>query len=256
MNKQDSAVDEFFGNLPSEDKKGQDIFDDKKELPKEEAPVKETDPEEVPDDIKNRQHRRLEVKLQKERESNIALAERVKILSEQDKFAKDVEIDPRIAKMFDTTEVGKENALRLSEVLHDMSSKAKEQALQEVEQRKQAERQEEKQYNDLIDTQLESIEDEFNVDVTSNAPAARKTRNEFLKMVQDLSPKDESGELTGYADFRTTFQLYKERNVEKVDNSRQKEIASRSMQKSSTSDSGESKTTPGFRGWQRDYGLE
>lgn len=256
MDKQNSAVDEFFKDLPSEDKKGQDIFDEKKEKPEKSSEASEKEEEEVvPDSLKNRQHRRLEAKLQKERESNIALAERVAILSEQDRFAKDVEIDPRIARMFDTTDVGKENAKTLATVLSDMTAKAKDQALQEIENKQVQEQSERRKHEEFIDNQLEAIEDEFNVDVTSDAPAARKARREFLEMVNNLSPKDQDGELTDYADFRSTFELYKDKSVEKVDNTRQKEIASRSMQKSGSSSSGEKAITPGFRGWERDYNI-
>lgn len=251
-----SSVDEFFKDLPSEDKKEQDIFDDKKEEKKDDpAPEKGEKDEEVPESLKNRQHRRLEQKLQRERESNIALAERVKILSEQDKFAQDVEIDPRIAKMFDTSEVGKENALRLHEVMQDMSARAKQEALQEIQNQQVKEREEQKSYESFIDDELEGLEDQFNVDLTSDAPQARKARREFLEMVQKLSPKDDEGTITGYADFGAVFEEYQSKHTEKVDNTRQKEIASRSMQKSGQSSGGEPKITPGFRGWEKDFNL-
>ncbi len=256
MNEQKGAtVDEFFKNLPTEDKREQDVFDEKnKEEPKV-TPEKDVDPEDAPESIKNRQHRRLEQKLQRERESNIALAERVKMLSEQERFAKEVEIDPRIAKMFDSSDLGKENALRLNEVIHDMSAKAKEEALQEIQVQKETERAEQKSYEDFIDNELESLEDQFNVDLTSDSPKARKARREFLEMVQKLSPKDDEGTITGYADFGAVFEEYQTKSVEKVDNSRQKEIASRSMTRSGDSGAPAPKVTSGFHGWERDYNL-
>lgn len=254
-NEQQHAVDEFFKGLPSEDKAEQDVFADKKPVA-DKAEDKVKDPEEVPESIKNRQHRRLEEKLQKERESNIALAERVKMLSEQDKFSKDTDIDPRIAKMFDTSDVGKENALRLAEILNDMSSKAKQDALQEIANQQESERVEQKSYEEFIDNELEALEDQHNVDLTSDSPQARRARREFLELIEKLSPKDEEGTITGYADFGSTFELYKERHTEKVDNTRQKQIASRSMERGGSS-GGESQTkvTPGFRGWEKDYNL-
>lgn len=258
MNEQKgSSVEEFFKGLPTEDKREQDIFDEKKkEEPKtEEAPEKEVDPEEVPDSLKNRQHRRLEQKLQKERESNIALAERVKILSESDRFAEESKIDPRIAKMFDTSDVGKENALRLHEVMQDMSARAKQEALEEIQNQQVKEREEQKSYEGFIDNELESIEDQYNIDLTSDAPKARKARREFLELVQSLSPKDEDGTITGYADFGSTFEVYQQTHTEKVDNSRQKELASKLMQKSGNSETPTPQITSGFRGWEKDMNI-
>lgn len=263
MKDEHKTVDEFFNSLPSEDKKGQDIFEDGKSTNAEKKPEpekeKEIEPEEVPDEIKNRRHRRLEEKLQAERESNIALAERVKILSEQDKFTKETSIDPRIGKLFDTsTDLGKENAQRLADLLSDYSTKAKEEALREIADKQLEEKEEQKSYENFIDKGLESLEDRYNIDLTSDAPQARKARREFLEMVEKLSPKDDEGSITGYADFDSTYEIYKEKHTEKIDNSRQKEIASRSMQKSNSSSGSESqkKISPGWDGWKRDYGLE
>lgn len=255
-----NEIDKFFDDLPKQDQKVADVFNDKKpeEAPEKEEEVienKEESPEEG-EPRKNRRHRRIEEQLQKEREANIALAERVKILSEVDKFAKDEGIDPRIAKMFDGSDIGKENALRLSEVISDMSAKAKEEALQEIEQREARKQEEQKEYESFIDNELESLEDEYNVDLTSDAPSARKARRELLEMVSDLSPKDENGTITGYADFHSTFQvLQKTRTEQKVDNSRRAEIASKSMQRSGNNSPQRTDVTPGFRGWEKDFGL-
>ena len=106
-----------------------------------------------------------------------------------------------------------------------------------------------------IDSQLEAIEDAYGVDITSETPQATKRRQEFLGLVEKLSPKGEGGIVTDYADFGTTYELYDETHKEKIDNSRQKEIASRSMTRSGSAKSAERTATPGFRGWERDYGL-
>lgn len=257
MEKQ-STVDEFFSKLPAEDKEDANIFDEKHpeaEKPKEEDP----DPEQVPESLKDRQHRRLQMRLQAEREANIALTERLKVVSEMDKFAKDTEglVDPLIAKMFDNSDVGKENALRLSQALKGMKDTAKQEAIAEIKAEQQAVIAEQKKYEDQIDNELESLEDQFNIDLTSDSPKARKARREFLELVQKVSPKDENGDITGYADFGTTFELYQEsQKQEKPDNSRQKEIASRSMQRSGQTQGATRKITPGFDGWKKDYGNE
>ncbi len=254
---ENNTVDEFFKDLPSDDKKDADIFSETKPTEQVETKKEEEAEETDSDSRKNRRHRRLEEQLQRERESNIALNERLKVLSETERFAKDVEIDPRIAKMFDSTDVGKENALRLADVLSDMTSKAKEEALREIESEKQKTAQEQREYESLIDSELESLEDAHNVDLTSNSPQARKTRREFLEMVQSLSPKDDDGTITGYADFGSAFEIYqKTKQDTKVTNPRQREIASKSMQRSSSQTDTERQVTPGFNGWRKDFGLE
>jgi len=252
--KQNSAVDEFFKDLPSEDKKGQDIFDEKKETPVPEKAKEEE--EEVPESLKNRQHRRLEQRLQKERESNIALAERIKVLSEVDRVAKEnKDIDPRLIRVFGPTEEGKEVAKHFSEILAETKQSAREEALREIEQQQERIQEEQRSYEEFIDNELESLEERFEIDLTSDAPQARKTRRELLELVEKLSPKDADGTITNYADFESTFEVYREKSKEKVDNTRRKEIASRGMQGSGSQAGSQPSITPGFRGWERDYNI-
>lgn len=256
-----SQVDEFFKQLPDEDKTERDIFDEKKPTvvePTVDPKKDEDDPEKAPESIKDRRHRRLEARLQQEREANIALNERVKTLSEMDKFTKEVgdEVIGDIAKMFDSSDIGKENALRLSKVIREQSALAKEEAIREFKREQDEAVQEQKKYESLIDNELESLEDQYNIDLTSDAPKARKTRREFLELVSELSPKDESGEITNYADFESTFKVYQKTQTEdKVDNTRREEIASRSMQRSNSNTETVKKITPGFSGWKTDYGV-
>jgi len=66
----------------------------------------------------------------------------------------------------------------------------------------------EKQFEQMIESNFEEIEDSFGVDLSSNTPAARKARTEFLELVQKLSPKDASGAITAYADFPSTWEIY------------------------------------------------
>jgi hypothetical protein len=252
-----STVDEFFDKLPSEDKESADIFDEKKpEAIKPKAD--DIDPEEVPESIKDRRHRRLEQKLQAERESNIALSTRLNTLSEMDKFAKDNagEVNPDIAKMFDNSEVGKENALRMSKVLRESEERAEQRAIERLEAKQAAAAEEQKKYENQIDTELETLEDQYNVDLTSDSPKARKARRELLEAVQEISPKDENGDIIAYADFDATFKQYQRSlKEEKPDNSRRQEIASRSMQRSSGTSGDTPKITRGFDGWKTDYKL-
>lgn len=251
----ENTIDEFFKGLPDDDKEDANIFDENKpevkEVQKEEEKSEEDDT--TP---KERRYRRLEKKYQAEREANIALAERAKTLSEMDKFAKEVgdEVHPDIAKMFDSSEVGKENALRLSKVLKENKKEAQENALREFEERQVKIAEENKKLEDSIDNQLEEIEEEFDVDLTSNSPKAIKTHREFLQLIQKLSPKDEKGDIINYADFHSTFETYQEmKSEQKVDNSRREEIANRSMRRSSSNTEKPIARSRGFDGWKTDY---
>lgn len=230
-----NEVDKFFGDLPSEDKKIAEILEEKK--PESIVPEKDKGETEDEGDIrKNRRHRRLEEQLQREKESNIALNERIKVLSETEQFQRtistDGDTDSRLTEIFGNTDEGKKIAKHFGEILKDATEKVREQTLKDIEDRKSQEIQEQKQYESLIGEKLENLEDQYDIDLTSNSPKAQKARREFLEMVQTLSPKDENGTITDYADFDSTFELYQSKQEKPQSNDRREEIASRSMQRS------------------------
>ena len=227
-----STTEEFLKGLDGDEKKvDNSMFNDT--VP---AKAVETEDEVVAESVKNRRHKRLEAQLRAEQESNIALAERIKVLSEVEKFSKEnSSVDPDIAKLFDASESGKENALRLSAKFQEFEQRAEERAIARLREEQRSAQQEQKNLESFIDNQFEALEDEYNVDLTSDAPAARKARREFGELLEKVSPKDESGEIKEYADFFSTFELYKSQKSETP--SRNKEIASRSMQRSGVVDS-------------------
>lgn len=246
-----NEIDKLFEGLPSEDKKEADIFDETKVPAKEEA--KEESKEDEP--RKNRRHRRLEAQLEAEREARIRAEERASALSEHSKHETAATLDERILKIYgNETPEAREAGKLLQETLVDFSSRAKKEALEEFEQRQEEISKQQKEFESFIDAELESIEEDYNVDVTSDAPVARKARKEFLEIVQKLSPKDENGTITGYADFTAAWEMYTETKDRASTKSKQKELADRSMEKSgSGSNTVEKAPTPGFRGWMRDY---
>ena len=235
---QENEVDKLFSDLPSQDKQEADIFSEKPKV-EAEVPAKDTDEEEG---RKNRRHRRLEEQLTKERESNIALNERIKALSEAQDFTRefikkdrDEDLDPDLIRVFGDTPEGKEIARIMEKKMESVTSRAEERALEKLLAQRSQEDNEVKQYESLIDSQIESVEDEYNVDLSSGTPTAKKARKEFLDMIVKLSPKDEEGNITNYADFQSTFEVYQS-TIEKPNASRNKELASRSMQKSGQAD--------------------
>lgn len=262
-----NEIDKFFGDLPGDDKNLQNVFDGKETEKPTDPPVVtpeqgegEGKEDEGSDDIrKNRRHRRLEDKIRQKDEMLIALNERVKVLSEVGQSNQSSTEVPAewTALMGDSPEAQKAWQLQ-SKLLQQATDQAKQEALKEFKDEAARAVQEQKNFESFIDTELETLEEEHGIDLTSNAPAARKARREFLEMVQSLSPKDESGAITDYADFNSTFDVYKKtRKPEKPDETvaRQKEIASKTMQKPSSSGAAPQQITPGFRGWMRDYNL-
>lgn len=250
MENEKSEVDKLFEGLPSEDKQEQDIFGDR---PKGETPI--VPEKDIDEPHKNRRHRRLEEALQTEREARIAAEARAQALLESN-LPKPVEgdVDPRWLQMYgDTPEARKAWQLQ-KDILTDYGQKVREETLYEIETRQRKEVQEQSQWESFIGSNLEAIEDQFNVDVTSNSPSASKMRREFLSLVENLSPKDGDGNITNFADFNATWEMYQSKQ-ERPDATRNKDIASRSMNKGGSSPSLEKEVTPGFFGWKKDLNI-
>lgn len=251
-NEQQSEVDKFFAELPNENKEEVNIFDDKKVV----EPEKEITTEEDEDSPKNRRQRRLEAKLQSERESNIILAERLRAATEEKKAVQEnPDVDPRLIRIFGVGEKETELAKLFTGLLSETKESAREEALNEIAQIEQSGQAEVAKAEEAIDLQLEAIEDKYGIDITSNTTQATKARTQFLELVEKLSPKDAEGNITEFADFGTAFELYQDKYSEKIDNSRNKSIASRSMTRSSSPSSQKQAITPGFDGWKKDFGL-
>ncbi len=251
MEPKPSAQEEFLKGL-GEDQKA--TFAEPASSEKETDKKVDTDvsEEETEEEAKNRRERRLIAKIQKEREANIALNERVKTLTEQDRFVKDnsKDVDPDILKLFAQDESGKAGAALLQKKLQEIEERASERAYRQLQEARDADESEQAKAEEFIDNQLESLEEKYNIDLTSNSPRAKKARTEFLEVVERLSPKDTDGSIKDYADFDGAFDIYRTSKKEVVDNSRNKEVAARSMTRSGTTTPTESKTFKTNNGFQ------
>lgn len=238
MNKE-NEIDKLFADLPKDDQQVADVFGENKPKPEDKVPAKDENKEgaDVPEEPgkephKNRRHRRLEQQLQEEREARIRAEALAQARSEASSFNRDVgEVDQRWIAIYGDTPESKQAFKLYQEMVKEHTAALKEDALKAIKaEQAEAERQQ-REFESFIDTGLEDIEDEFGVDLTSNAPAAKKARREFLELIETLSPKDENGDLTGYADFFGTWEIYqlKKGQTDKPDASRNKELAARSM---------------------------
>lgn len=225
MNDQNELQD-FLKELPNEDKNESNLFGENLEATAEQAEGTETPAKEEP--YKNRRHRRLESQLQTEREENIRLKALAEGRNEARQFAQENNVDERLLEMYGNTDEGKKAARLHMELLNDATSKGKDLALQELKEERAREADAQKKYETFIDSELEALEDEHGIDLTSDAPAARKLRREFLEAVQKLSPKDTDGTITNFADFGGVWDSFSEKRA-KPDNSRRQQIADRSM---------------------------
>jgi len=211
--------------------------------------------EELPADLKNRHIRRLEEKIAREREDNIRLATELKTRSEYERFnkdTKDIQVDEALITLYGDDENGRKAAQLHQQLLDRTAARARQEALEEF-QRAQATADQEVEVNgQFIDSQLEEIEDTFQVDLSGTTARSKEVRNGFLDFVAKISPKDSSGAIVEYADIPSAWELYQER-LERP-NSRQREIGNRSMARSSSQVEHKTKDEAG-EAWLKAQGI-
>lgn len=213
-----------------EEKEGESVIDTALVPAKEEKEVLD-DPELQDESVKNRRHRRLEAKLLAEREEKIAYKARLEALAEAQKFRTDATSDTEetLARIFGTNTPEAQEATKLfKKALDNEREKAVQTALEKFKAEQSKSQEEAKSKAGAVDTILEQIEDEHNVDLTSEKAA--DTRKGYIKLLEKLSPKDSQGNVIAYADPEAVWEEYQLRS-KKSDTTR-RELASRSMVRS------------------------
>lgn len=253
-----------FSKFLDEIKEGQpktleQVLDVKEEVPPKQEEVAKETPEKESEPRKNRHHRRLEKQLEEERIARAAAEARANALLES-KVGKtdDDAVHSLLIQLYGNEERGKEAANVNRKALEIIEQRATERALAEFERRQAEQNAEVVKHEQYLDSEFESLEDEYNVDFTSNAPAARKARNEMLEILEKISPKNEEGDIKEYADMSGVYEMWKLQHSQgKTDNSRQKELASRTMAGGSMSEQKPQPKDPGrFANWRQWAGLE
>lgn len=232
-----SAMEEFLGDIPvaGQQKQTEDVFD--KPLDGKEVIDPEKGGDTEPEPRKNRHHRRLEAKYQAEREVNIGLAARLEAMSEAQKFIKDTNasnVDENLIRLYGNDEKGLLAAKITQDLLNKTKVEARQEALDAFTKQQEDAAQEVAAHRSELDEMLEEVEDEFNVDLTSDEPTAIKARQGFYKMLEKVSPKNKEGVVTDYADPLATWEFYQQQN-KSTDTNRAKDLGSRSMVKSGSS---------------------
>ncbi len=192
-----------------------------------------TEPEEKV--LKNRMERRQAEKIQRLREENLVLAERLKLLAEQreDKTTDDKDYLKKVERIFGTVdEKGQYDPNRaqatetLKSALAEAVEDARMKAIKEFETRQsetsRAEREAVEQNEEFLDDAFAEVQDTFGIDMDSP-----KERNAYIELLEEMSPKDRSGEIIEYADPMAVAKVYLK--VRNSPTNQAKEVASRSM---------------------------
>lgn len=117
--------------------------------------------------------------------------------------------------------------------LGSLEENAAQKALNEFQAQAEAQKEEDQKAQRELDDSFEEIEETYSVDLTSNAPTARKARSEFVDYIRKIAPKNEEGEVIAFPDLNAAFEEFQERNKRAPTNTRAKDLASRGMSRSS-----------------------
>lgn len=238
-----NEVDDFLSQVKGESKGDPFIADESDPLAsKGEGTKSEIVTDKVEDDTKPLPfHKDPKVQRYIERE----IGKRIKDIkpSEVQQFAKEVGVSED--ELTDTLVeiIGNDTPQKVAAVkkfrsqLEGLKKAGAQEALSEIRQQAEADQAEQAEAVEEINEAFDAIEEEFDVDLTSNTTAARKERNDFIDFVKRVSPKDENGDVMQYPDFQETWKLFQSTKKPSTDNKRAKDIASRSMTRSTDSGS-------------------
>jgi hypothetical protein len=116
---------------------------------------------------------------------------------------------------------------RFENVLEKGTQRARQEALQELDSRQNEQVRADQEAEEELSTAFDTIEDTFDVDITSSNPIARKTRQDFITYVEKIAPKDRNGEIRDYPDMVSAWETFSD--MRKSQPSRAKELASRGI---------------------------
>lgn len=226
----DNEVDKFLEGLNDEPKS--DPFEQSKEDPfeAEEAEEKAEEKEEKPLPF----HKDPKVQKFIDKEISKRMADMKPV--EADKPVKESASEDSLTDVL-TRIIGNDTPEKLSAIkefrreLGTLEEKGAQKALKELEDRSSKERQKEEEAERELVEAIDAIEESFEVDLTSNTPAAKKMKDDFFKFVTRVSRKDQNGQVIEYPDFQETFSLFKETSKPQANN-KAKELSSRSMSRS------------------------
>lgn len=231
MANETNAVAEFLKDEPKE----KSMFEPEKTIFSEETPKEEeTKEEEVQAEKSLPFHK--DPKVQRYVEKKIAKAlEAAPKPTEVQQFKSDTEdeITDVLVRIIGNDTPEKQSAIKdFRKVLGSLEEKGANKALAEFKRQVEEQAEEDRRALRELNESFEEIEETYDVDLSSNTPAARKIRSEFVAYVTKIAPKNEEGEPIAYPDMNSAFEEFQERSKRVPSNTKAKELASRGMSRS------------------------
>lgn len=158
---------------------------------------------------------------------------------EETKFREDIKDEINLPSSFvkligNDTEEKRQVLKDMSDYLSSLPEKAKEKFLEEQREAVQAQEREDAAAVEELNTSFEEIEENYDVDLSSNSAQAKKTRSEFVDYIRKIAPKNEDGEVVAFPDLISAFEEFQEKGKRALpNNSKAKNLASRGLTRSS-----------------------
>ena len=175
---------------------------------------------------KNRYTRRREAEAQRLRDEVLQLSERVKTLSEVQKFREEAGDDPlkKIEAIYGTDTPEKLAATNLlKEALSGMKESAKTEIQKEWESRINEDTEVQKEADSEVDNFLDQVEEDYGLDMSNQS-----VREGYITLMEKMSPKYKDGNIKEFADPDAVAETYLALQKRQT-SGRAKELASRSM---------------------------
>lgn len=210
MAQENNSVQQFLNDIPTEDN-APSILDEKIEFPgteTREAPAPEKG-EPTNRAKERRRFREWEERLAEREQALIRQEERYKALEELKRQSAPQDVPVEWLRIHGDSPESRE-AWRYNQEL--LTQKVKE-AREELQATFRAEREQEiraeRQAAQELEDGISSLEEEYSIDLSSNSPAARKARADYLEALTAISPKDrDTGEIKDYGDPHAAYELY------------------------------------------------
>lgn len=177
----------------------------------------------------NRRERRLMQRLQEEKDSSIFLAGKLAAREEaRSSVSEETDYLKTVERIYGTETPEAQLATdMLKKALLGVRDDAENRAYTRFSDERQKEREAEAKANQELDSYIDDIEDTYGVELTESQEKA------YFQLLQKMSPKDNMGNVTSYADPYSVFEVFQER-LKKAP-SRAKDLSARSMTESGAS---------------------
>ncbi len=232
MDNNQSAMDKFLSGL-EDGSENKDPFNKITEEPKEES--KDEPLQEVVEEKPLAFNKDPKIQRFIEKEITKRLADFKP--TETEKFVQETKGEDRTTDVL-TRLIGNDTPEKLSmikefkSILEEGTVKAKQEAIAELESRQRQEVEADREAETELENAFDTIEETYDVDITSNSSLARKTRQEFVSFVEKIAPKDRNGEVIDYPDMNSAWETFSEIKKSNTQPSRAKELANRGMARS------------------------